>query len=134
LVPGTNAVMLASAEASIAKRATFANKNLWVTPHADQELNAAGQYPNQHPGGAGLPEWTQANRSIENTDIVLWYTIGSNHVARLEDWPVMPVMHAGFMLRPDGFFNDNPAMDVSPSHGHEHGNEHANGHENAHGG
>jgi primary-amine oxidase len=122
LVPGANAVMLANSDASIAKRATFATKNLWVTPYAEQERHAAGDYPNQHPGGAGLPEWTQANRSIDRTDIVLWYTLGSNHVARLEDWPVMPVMYTGFMLRPDGFFNDNPATDVYPSHGH------ANGH------
>lgn len=123
LVPGSNAVMLASSDSSIAKRATFATRNLWVTPYAEQERHPAGQYPNQHPGGAGLPEWTQANRRIEDTDIVLWYTLGSNHVPRLEDWPVMPVMYTGFMLRPDGFFDDNPAMDIAPSHGdgHDHG-------------
>jgi primary-amine oxidase len=123
LLPGSNAVMLASSEASIARRATFATKNLWVTPYAEHERHPAGEYPNQHPGGAGLPEWTQANRGIEETDIVLWYTLGSNHVPRLEDWPVMPVMYTGFMLKPDGFFDDNPATDVAPSHGHEHGSE-----------
>ena len=131
LIPGSNTVMFASPDASIAKRATFATKNLWVTPYAEEEMHAAGEFPNQHPGGAGLPEWTQANRGIDDTDLVLWYTIGSNHVARLEDWPVMPVMYTGFMLRPDGFFNDNPAMDVAPSHGHEHGHIHV--HTNGHG-
>ncbi len=134
LIPGSNTVMFADSAASIAKRATFATKNLWVTPYAEQERYAAGDYPNQHPGGAGLPEWTLANRSIEETDLVLWYTIGSNHVARLEDWPVMPVMYTGFMLRPDGFFNDNPAMDVAPSHhhGHGHGHVHVNGQGTSH--
>ncbi|HVX31068.1 MAG TPA: primary-amine oxidase, partial [Nitrolancea sp.] len=131
LIPGSNTVMFASPEASIAKRATFATKNLWVTPYAEQEMHAAGEFPNQHPGGAGLPTWTQANRDIAETDLVLWYTIGSNHVARLEDWPVMPVMYTGFMLRPDGFFNDNPAMDVAPSHGHGDGQIHV--HTNGHG-
>jgi len=127
LIPGSNTVMFASPEASIAKRATFATRNLWVTPYAEQEMHAAGEFPNQHPGGAGLPEWTQANRGIEDTDLVLWYTIGSNHVARIEDWPVMPVMYTGFMLKPDGFFDDNPAMAVAPSHGHGHANGHGPG-------
>jgi primary-amine oxidase len=33
---------------------------------------------------------------------------------RLEDWPVMPVERAGFALRPAGFFDRNPALDVPP--------------------
>ncbi|CAI0390414.1 unnamed protein product [Linum tenue] len=36
---------------------------------------------------------------------------------RLEDWPVMPVEHVGFMLMPHGFFNCSPAVDVPPSTG-----------------
>ena len=70
--------------------------------------------PNQHPGGAGLPEWTQANRSIENTDVVVWYTIGMHHIPRPEEWPVMPVSSLGFSLKPLGFFDRNPALDVPP--------------------
>lgn len=27
----------------------------------------------------------------------------------------MPVVHIGFMLKPDGFFERNPALDVPPS-------------------
>jgi primary-amine oxidase len=93
-----------------------------VTPHEPTEMHAAGDYPNQHQGGTGLPEWTEADRSIENTDLVLWYTFGSHHTARLEDWPVMPVQYAGFTLQPVGFFDQNPALDVplSSSNGHCH--------------
>jgi len=40
---------------------------------------------------------------------------------------VMPVMYTGFMLKPDGFFDDNPAMAVAPSHGHGHANGHGPG-------
>lgn len=81
-------------------------------------MYAAGSYPNQHPGDEGLPRWTQANRSIENTDVVVWYTFGQNHVPRPEDWPVMPVSYTGFMLKPVGFFDSSPAIDVPPSPGH----------------
>jgi primary-amine oxidase len=94
---------------------------LWVTPFAPDERFPAGEYPNQHPGGAGLPEWTKADRPIENTDIVLWYTLGSHHIPRPEDWPVMPVERAGFALRPFGFFHANPSLDVAPPSGGETG-------------
>jgi primary-amine oxidase len=45
---------------------------------------------------------------------VVWYTFGSNHVVRPEDWPVMPVETVGFHLKPVGFFDGNPALDVPP--------------------
>jgi primary-amine oxidase len=89
-------------------------KHLWATRYAPRERYPAGDYPNQHPGGAGLPEWTQADRSLESADLVLWYTFGSHHIARVEDWPVMPVARIGFSLMPDGFFDRNPGLDVPP--------------------
>jgi len=122
LVPQGNVRAMASAASSVAKRAAFMTKHLWVTPHADDERFAAGDFPYQHPGGAGLPEWTAADRAIAETDVVLWYTIGSHHAPRPEDWPVMPVSYAGFMLQPTGFFAANPALDVPPPMAH------ANGH------
>ena len=64
---------------------------------------------------SGLPAWTAANRSIENTDVVLWYVFGIHHVTRPEDWPVMPVDYTGFTLKPVGFFDRNPALDVPPA-------------------
>jgi primary-amine oxidase len=121
LEPHNSAVHFAAADASVTARSTFATKNLWVTPEAPGERHAAGDYPNQHAGGAGLPEWTRADRSLENTDLVLWYTLGSPHVPRLEDWPVMPVVTCGFTLKPVGFFDANPALDVPPAHAHSNG-------------
>ena len=118
LVPGENILPFAQPEASVSKRAGFMRKHLWVTPYSPDEMGAAGPYPNQHPGGAGLPEWTRANRDIENRDIVVWYTFGHHHVPRTEDWPVMPVMYTGFSLKPVGFFDRNPALDVPPSAHH----------------
>ena len=123
LMPKTNVLPFAQPESSVMKRATFTRKHLWVTPYERAERHAAGDYPNQHPGGAGLPEWTQADRPIADTDVVVWYTLGSHHPVRPEDWPVMPVQYAGFMLQPFGFFDRNPALDVpAPQHHHVHGN------------
>ncbi len=43
---------------------------------------------------------------------MVWYTFGAHHVVRPEDWPVMPVSTVGFMLKPSGFFDGNPALDL----------------------
>ena len=64
------------------------------------------------PTGDGLPTWTAADRPIADTDLVAWYVFAHTHVPRPEDWPVMPVAALGFWLRPDGFFERNPALDV----------------------
>ncbi|MCU1426232.1 MAG: primary-amine oxidase, partial [Actinomycetia bacterium] len=94
--------MLARPESSVARRAGFALHNLWVTPYAREERRAGGEYPNQHDGGDGLPSWTAADRSLEDTDVVCWYTFGVTHFVRPEDWPVMPVEYTGFLLSPCG--------------------------------
>ena len=114
LAPGNAPVLLARPESAVAQRAAFATKNLWVTPFESAEARAAG-YPNLSAGGGGLPTFTSGDRPIENTDVVVWYSFGVNHVPRPEDWPVMPVEYAGFTLQPVGFFDQNPALDVPPS-------------------
>jgi len=120
LMPGENAPVFLHPSSSILKRAGFIGKHLWVTPYQPEERYPAGVYPNQHPGGVGLPAWTQANRSIENTDVVLWYIMNVHHIPRPEEWPVMPVADVGFALKPVGFFERNPSLDV-PDPVHEHG-------------
>jgi primary-amine oxidase len=112
LMPGDNVLPFAGPEASITKRAGFMSRHLWVTRHDSRERYAAGEYPNQHAGGAGLPSYVKDDAPIENTDLVVWYSFGSHHVVRPEDWPVMPVTTIGFMLKPSGFFDRNPALDV----------------------
>lgn len=114
LIPGSTPTLLASPDSSIGRRATFATKNLWVTPYSRDEMRAAGEYPNQHAGGGGLPEWTAADRALDDTDVVVWYTFGVTHIPRPEDWPVMPVEYTGFTLVPFGFFDRNPSLDVAP--------------------
>jgi primary-amine oxidase len=112
LVPGENSLPFARPDAWIRKRAGFVNAHVWVTPYDPAQMYAAGFYVNQSKGGDGLPAWTKASRSLENRDIVLWYTMGITHIPRPEDWPVMPAHRAGFKLVPSGFFDHNPTIDI----------------------
>ena len=96
-------------------RAGFAYKHLWVTQYDPSERYASGDYPNQSGGPDGLPKYIQADRPVASEDVVVWYTFSAHHVVRPEDWPVMPVSRVGFHLKPSGFFDGNPALDVPPS-------------------
>lgn len=117
LFPEGKQTLLADPQSSVAKRAAFATKHLWVTQHADDELYASGDLVNQHPGDAGLPAFVAGNRNVENEDIVVWHTFGLTHYPRPEDWPIMPVDYTGFTLKPVGFFDRNPTLDVPASAG-----------------
>jgi len=127
LMPGENVLPLQQEGSQAFSRAQFAYKHLWVTPYAPGEMYAAGDYPNQHNEPGGLLEYQKADRPLENTDVVVWYSFGAHHVVRPEDWPVMPVSYAGFMLKPVGFFDGNPALDLprsTPACHTENGNGH----------
>jgi primary-amine oxidase len=97
------------------RRAQAIGHTLWVTPYHSDERWPCGEFPNLSDEDTGLPAWTSRNRSIENTDVVLWYVFGIHHITRPEDWPVMPVDRVSFWLKPFGFFDRNPALDVPPS-------------------
>ncbi|AMT93024.1 histamine oxidase [Brevibacterium linens] len=104
--------LLAAEDTSIHRRATFASKSLWVSQYHEDERYPTGDFPNQHPGHAGLPAWTAADRSVDGEDIVVWHSFGLTHFPRVEDWPIMPVDTVGFKLRPEGFFDRSPVLDV----------------------
>ena len=57
----------------------------------------------------------EVSERIQNEDVVVWYTLGVTHVARPEEFPVMPTAHASVRLVPEGFFVKNPALDVPDS-------------------
>jgi primary-amine oxidase len=113
-LPGDNSFPMASPNAWWRKRARFADHHVWVTPYREDEKYAAGDYPNQSSGGDGLAKWTAEDRAIANEDVVFWYTFGHTHIPRNEDYPVMPTSYIGFLLKPNGFFDANPANDVPP--------------------
>jgi primary-amine oxidase len=115
LHPENRPLLLADPSSSVARRGAFATRDLWVTRYSPDERYPAGDLVNQHPGGAGLPAAVTQDRDIDGTDIVLWHTFGLTHFPRPEDWPVMPVDTCGFALRPYGFFDRNPTLDVPAS-------------------
>jgi primary-amine oxidase len=100
----------------VMQRANVIGHTLWVTPNHPDERWPAGEFVNQSAADTGLGEWTKADRPIENTDVVLWYVFGLHHITRPEDWPVMPVDIVSFWLKPFGFFDRNPSLDVPGSH------------------
>lgn len=115
LVPGESVLPVMREGSQAWHRAQFAYKHLWVTAYDPGQLYAAGDYPNQHAGGAGLAEFVKADRRLDDQDVVVWHTFGAHHVVRPEDWPVMPVSHVGFKLKPVSFFDGNPALDMPPT-------------------
>ena len=118
LYPESAPVLLADPAAPVTARAGFATNHLWVTRYDPAQRYSAGDFVNQHPGGAGLPAFIAGDRDIDGTDIVVWHTFGPTHMPRLEDWPVMPVARCGFTLKPTGFFDRNPTLDVPPPSPH----------------
>ena len=118
-------------------RAQVIGHTVWVTPNDESERWPCGEFVNQSSVDHGLPEWIQAERPVRNTDLVLWYVFGIHHVTRPEDWPVMPSDTVAFWLKPYGFFDRNPALDVAPSvaahcaPGHEHSEHDRTQHEEA---
>lgn len=118
LYPESAPALLADPDSPLAARAGFAANHLWVTRYDPAHRWPAGDFVNQNPGGAGLPAFIAGDRDIDGTDIVVWHTFGPTHVPRPEDWPVMPVARCGFVLKPTGFFDRNPTLDVPPPAGH----------------
>jgi primary-amine oxidase len=114
------ATMLASADSSAARRALFATKSLWVTPHEDGELFPTGKYAmNSREDTGPMARWcggrtANANNAADD-DPVLWVTFGVTHEVRVEDYPVMPRDVCSIELRPYNFFDaGNPAVDLPP--------------------
>ena len=117
LVPSASIPALMDPSSPVFQRAQAIGHQLWVTPFAADERWPCGEFVNQSESDEGLPVWTAADRSVEDTDLVLWHVFGIHHVPRPEDWPVMPVDVVSFRLVPFGFFDRNPTLDAAPTLG-----------------
>ncbi len=110
-------MLLAHPESWHGRRAKYALHPFWVTTYSDKELYAAGDYTYQSlpDGKSDLGGWTARGDKIEDTDIVVWHSISLTHNPRPEDYPVMPCDTMTVSLKPSGFFEQNPALDVPQS-------------------
>jgi primary-amine oxidase len=96
-------------------RAPVIGHQLWVTREHPDERWPCGAYPTQSDADGGLTRWIADDEPLEDVDVVLWYVFGIHHITRVEDWPIMPVDTISFWLKPFGFFDRNPSLDVAPS-------------------
>ena len=114
LMPTSCITALGGPNSQLGLRAGFTRHHLWVTPTDPAERWPAGDYVNQSRPGEGLPRWTEADRPIVDRPVTLWHSFGLHHMPRPEDFPVQPVVACGLTLMPDGFFAENPTLDVPP--------------------
>lgn len=115
LVPGGAIPPFFDPASPVLQRAPVIGHTVWVTPYDAEERWPAGEFVPQSSQDQGLSRWIQQQRPTTATDVVLWYVFGIHHITRPEDWPVMPVDIVSFWLKPVGFFDRNPALDVEPS-------------------
>jgi primary-amine oxidase len=115
LVPGAAIPPMMEPDTPQFVRAPVIGHPLWVTRHHDAERWPCGDHPTQSWEDTGMTRWVADDEPLEDTDVVLWYVFGIHHITRVEDWPVMPVDIVSFWLKPFGFFDQNPSIDVPPS-------------------
>lgn len=105
LIPPATQLLLADHDGPQARRARYAQHNVWVTGYRDGELWAAGEYTNQsidEVGGVSdmtkRGDWfcgeppageTQGGTEGRLSSPVVWSVFGLTHNPRVEDWPVM---------------------------------------------
>ncbi len=115
LVPTASIPSLMDPETPQFLRAPVIGHTMWVTRQHDDERWPCGAYPTQSTHDDGMTRWISDDESLENTDVVLWYVFGIHHITRVEDWPIMPSDTIAFWLKPFGFFDQNPSIDVPPT-------------------
>ncbi len=114
LVPSASIPPLMAPDTPQYLRAPVIGHTVWVTRQHDDERWPCGDYPTQSEYDDGMTRWIADDEPLENTDVVLWYVFGIHHITRVEDWPVMPADTISFWLKPFGFFDQNPSIDVPP--------------------
>ncbi|WBM72646.1 primary-amine oxidase [Buttiauxella sp. WJP83] len=94
-------------------RLSFMDKQLWVTRYNPEERYPEGKYPNRSAHDTGLGQYTKDNQSLDNQDDVVWMTTGTTHVARAEEWPIMPTEWVHTLLKPWNFFDETPTLNLA---------------------
>jgi primary-amine oxidase len=94
-------------------RLSFMDRQLWVTRYSADEHFPEGKYPNRSNKDTGLGQFSADDQPIENTDNVVWLTTGTTHVARAEEWPIMPTEWVNVLLKPWNFFDETPTLGLN---------------------
>ena len=108
-----------------AARAGVLKHPIWVTKDVEDDVNGGGSV-RMWPAGKyvpqtreqpedSVPSWVESGERLDvekGEDVLVWLTVGTTHVPRPEDWPVMPAETLSVMFKPNGFFGCNPSMDV----------------------
>jgi primary-amine oxidase len=94
-------------------RLSFMDRQLRVTRYNPDELFPEGKYPNRSNKDTGLGRFTADNQDIVDTDNVVWLTTGTTHVARAEEWPIMPTEWVHALLKPWNFFDETPTLGLN---------------------
>ena len=117
LMPNAGITPLPDKNSSLFNRAEVLYHHFWATPYNPDEMYPAGDYPTTKQKAQGLPEWTKKNRSIDNTDVVVWYVGGVTHIVRPEEWPIMNQHSISVHLMPMGFMSSNPVLGMPAANG-----------------
>lgn len=98
-----------------AARASYTKSPFWVTPYDARQRYAAGDYVFMDDGSTdGIQHWVEANRKVNDTDLVVWANVGFSHITHSENWPLMSTEWFGSLeLEPFNFFDRNPALDLN---------------------
>lgn len=94
------------------KRLSFMDRQLWVTQYREEEQYPEGKYSNRSTKDTGLGEFISNDENIKNKDLVVWMTTGTTHVARAEEWPMMPTEWVYTLLKPWNFFDSTPTLNL----------------------
>lgn len=99
----------------IYNRLNFMDKQIWVTRYNTDERFPEGRFPNRSNKDTGLGQFSADDQAIVNTDNVVWLTTGTTHVARAEEWPIMPTEWVNVLLKPWNFFSETPTLGLVPA-------------------
>jgi primary-amine oxidase len=95
------------------RRLSFMDRQLWVTRYDPQQRFPRASIPTARREDTGLGAFIKDNRSIVNQDDVVWLTTGTTHVARAEEWPIMPTEWVHVLLKPWNFFDETPTLGLN---------------------
>ncbi|KAJ3753570.1 copper amine oxidase [Lentinula raphanica] len=100
------------------RRAGFTKYPIWVVKDVEGPKGGrmwpAGKYVPQtriQPEDS-VASWIAGELPVKDEDLLVFFTVGTTHIPRPEDWPVMPVEHVNITIKPQSFFDKNPSMDV----------------------